>query len=120
MRNQPNKRSLGSFYEEQAIRYLQQYDVRIVDRNFRNRFGEIDLIGYDGDTLVFFEVKYRSGDTSGYAEEAVGVKKRHTICRVSDYYRVIHEISDNTAIRFDVLAINDSKIRWIRNAFNYC
>ena len=118
--NETNKRSLGSFYEEQAITYLQQYSVRIVEKNFRNRFGEIDLIGYDGGTLVFFEVKYRAGNRSGYAEEAVGAKKRRTICKVADYYRVLHGIGDFTPVRFDVIAINEGKIHWIRDAFGYC
>ena len=115
-----NKRSLGTFYEEQAIMYLQQYQIRIVERNFRNRFGEIDLIGYDGNTLVFFEVKYRKSASSGYAEDAVGARKRHTICKVADYYRTLHGISDFAEIRFDVIAINEGKIHWIKDAFNYC
>ena len=71
-----NKRSLGTFYEEQAITYLQQYQIRIVERNFRNRFGEIDLIGYDGNTLVFFEVKYR--------------KSVHHFCCKFDYKHLLY------------------------------
>ena len=115
-----NLRNVGSAYEEQAVRFLEKYDVRIVERNFRNRFGEIDLIGYDGEYLVFFEVKYRSADKSGYAEDAVGSRKRHTICKVADYYRVINQVSDFSPIRFDVIAINEGDIHWIKDAFAYC
>lgn len=115
-----NKRSLGTAYEDKAARYLEEYGVRIVERSFRGRFGEIDLIGYDGDTLVFFEVKYRSSSKSGFAEEAVTPSKRSTICKVADYYRVMHGISDFADLRFDVIAINEDKIHWIQNAFNYC
>ena len=99
---------------------MKQYDVRIVERNFRNRFGEIDLIGYDGEFLVFFEVKYRTTTQAGYGEDAVNAKKRHTICKVSDYYRVLNGIGDFTPIRYDVIAIKGDEVKWIKDAFSYC
>ena len=91
-----------------------------MEKNFRNRFGEIDLIGYDGEYLVFFEVKYRKSKDAGYGEEAVNAHKQHKICRVSDYYRTIHGIGDFTPLRYDVIAINGEEIRWVRDAFSYC
>ena len=115
-----NTRKVGSEYEKRAEEYLKKYGIRIVEHNFRNRFGEIDLIGYDGEYLVFFEVKYRTGEGGGYGEEAVNYKKQRSICRVSDYYRVLHGISDFSAIRFDVIAIRGEEIRWIKDAFAYC
>ena len=115
-----NKRSVGAAYEYRAVEYLKARGVRIVERNFRNRFGEIDLIGYDKEYLVFFEVKFRTTKTSGYAEDAVNLKKQHIICKVSDYYRTIHKISDFSPIRYDVIAINESDIHWIKDAFYYC
>jgi len=115
-----NNRALGTEYEGMAENYLKQYGVRIVEKNFRNRFGEIDLIGYDGEYLVFFEVKYRKSESSGYGEDAVNAKKRHNICKVSDYYRSIHGIGDFTPMRYDVIAVNKGQIRWIKNAFEYC
>ena len=115
-----NKRSMGSAYEKMAEDFLRKYDVRIVDRNFRNRFGEIDLIGYEGEYLVFFEVKYRTGDQSGSGEEAVNFKKQRTICKVADYYRILHGISDFSPMRFDVIAIRGNNIHWIKDAFAYC
>ena len=115
-----NLRKDGSAHEEKAKAFLEKYGIRIVDMNFRNRFGEIDLIGYEGDVLVFFEVKYRSSNASGYAEDAVNAKKRHTICKVADYYRMLHGIGDFQAIRFDVIAMNDRDIHWVKDAFAYC
>ena len=115
-----NKRSLGTEYEQMTENYLNQFGVRIVEKNFRNRFGEIDLIGYDGEFLVFFEVKYRSGAGSGFGEDAVDARKRHNICKVSDYYRMLNEIGEFTPIRYDVIAINGKKIHWIKDAFAYC
>lgn len=111
---------MGSEYEERTVAYLQEYGVRIVERNFRNRFGEIDLIGYDGEYLVFFEVKYRNSDGSGSGEDAVNAKKRHNICKVSDYYRVLNGIGEFTPMRYDVIAIKGNQIHWIKNAFAYC
>ena len=54
-----NKRNIGTEYEKLAEEYLVKNGVRILEKNFRSRFGEIDLIGYDREYLVFFEVKYR-------------------------------------------------------------
>ncbi|MBR4581130.1 MAG: YraN family protein [Lachnospiraceae bacterium] len=115
-----NKRSLGTEYEHMTENYLKEFGVRIVEKNFRNRFGEIDLIGYDGEYLVFFEVKFRRDEGSGSGEDAVGIKKRHTICKVSDYYRMLNGIGEFTPIRYDVIAINGDRIRWIKDAFAYC
>ena len=114
-----NTRKLGTRKEEAACKYLEQNGVRIAERNFCCRLGEIDIIGYDGEYLVFFEVKYRSSDAKGSASQAVGVRKQQKICRVSDYYRMIHRCPDNTPIRFDVIAIDNDKIEWLQNAFPY-
>ena len=80
-----NKRQTGTEYENFAVKYLEERGVRILERNFRNRFGEIDIIGYDGEYLVFFEVKYRRDLRKGSPIEAVSPKKCHTICRVADF-----------------------------------
>lgn len=123
-----NKRKLGAKYEEMAARFLAAHGVKILEQNFRNRLGEIDLIARDGKYTVFIEVKYRTGEGAGAPEEAVNAKKMWTICRVSDYYRRIHHLSDETPIRYDVLAIlRDAKeevientdIRWYKDAFPY-
>ena len=115
-----NNRSIGNQYEDRVCEYLKSGGVRIMERNFRNRFGEIDIIGYDGEYLVFFEVKYRKDAAAGFAQEAVGQKKMHTICKVSDYYRTIHGIGDFSPIRYDVVAVNENEISWVKNAFPYC
>lgn len=114
-----NKREKGAQKEEQVCACLRSEGVRIVERNFRNRQGEIDIIGYDGAYLVFFEVKYRSGMSKGTAAEAVGFTKQKKICRVADYYRVIHQCPEDTPIRFDVVAMDGEHIDWIKNAFEY-
>ena len=87
--------------------------------NFRRKIGEIDIIGNDNDTLVFYEVKYRSSDYMGSPKEAVNIHKIRKICRVSDFYRLINKIEDNKSIRFDVISIKGEEIEWIKNAFEY-
>lgn len=114
-----NKRSIGTEYEKLAKEHLQKNGVVILEENFRNRFGEIDIIGRDGDYLVFFEVKYRSNLKLGHPLEAVNYAKQKQISRVSDYYRVIKKIGDFAPMRFDVIAIFGSEITWIKNAFYY-
>lgn len=115
-----NTREIGTRKEEDACAYLMQNGIRIVSRNFRCRQGEIDIIGYDKEYLVFFEVKYRGSDAKGSAAQAVGVGKQKKICRVADYYRMIHACPGDTPIRFDVIAIDNDKIEWFQNAFSYC
>ena len=114
-----NKREKGAQKEEQVCAYLLSKGVKIKERNFRCRQGEIDIIGDDGEFLVFFEVKYRSSRGMGSAAEAVGYTKQGKICRVADYYRMIHRCNDDTPVRFDVVAIDGKDLNWIRNAFYY-
>lgn len=120
VKKESNTRAIGKAQEELACRYLEEKGIRIQARNFRCRQGEIDLIGYDGEYLVFFEVKYRKDTSKGSAAEAVGIRKQRKICRVSDYYRMSHKCPSDTAVRFDVIAIDDDNIEWIQNAFDYC
>ena len=114
-----NKRDKGAQKEEQVCAYLLSKGVKIKERNFRCKQGEIDIIGYDGDYLVFFEVKYRGSRSAGSAAEAVGFAKQRRICRVADYYRMIHHCKEDTPIRFDVVAIDGENFQWIKNAFYY-
>lgn len=112
-----NNRATGSDREKQAAEYLEQQGMRIVERNFRCKLGEIDLIGWHQNYLVFVEVKYRSSSVKGSAVEAVDERKQRRICRVADYYRNSHRIGNQTGVRYDVVAIQEEKMEWITNAF---
>lgn len=114
-----NTREKGAEYEQIAAGYLQRCGVEILERNYRNRTGEIDLIGKDGAYTVFFEVKYRRNDRKGAPAEAVNFAKQKTICRVADYYRMTHNMGDFSAVRYDVVAIEDGEITWYKNAFSH-
>lgn len=112
-----NTREKGTEKEQLAVQYLTERGMRVVERNFRGRQGEIDLIGYHENYLVFVEVKFRAGLAKGSALDAVTPCKQRRICRTADYYRVLHHLGENTAVRYDVLAIQGEEIQWIQNAF---
>lgn len=119
IRKTMNTREKGAQKEQQVCAYLLSEGVEILERNFRAGQGEIDVIGRDGSYLVFFEVKYRAGAGRGSAAEAVGSAKQRKICQVADYYRLRHQCSEDTPIRFDVVAIDGERLRWIKNAYDY-
>ena len=87
--------------------------------NYRCRFGEIDLIARDNEYLVFIEVKYRKGSWSGRALEAVNFAKQKTICKVARYFLAVEYHNVDIPCRFDVVGIDDKKVYWVKNAFEY-
>lgn len=113
-----NTRQKGTDWEQYAAEYLTGQGMRIVEKNFRcGRNGEIDMIGYHRGYLVFVEVKYRRSRSKGTAAEAVGLRKQKQICKTADYYRYLHHIGENRAVRYDVIAIQGEETFWIQNAF---
>ena len=113
-----NNRETGSRYEEKAREFLERQGFTILEKNFRTRQGEIDLIGKEKEYLVFIEVKHRKNTSFGLPEEAVNFRKQRTICRVSDVYRMKHRLGE-VPMRFDVVADLDGKMELFRNAFSY-
>lgn len=114
-----NTREKGKEKEQLAAEYLEHCGMKILVRNFRGRQGEIDIVGEHEGYLVFVEVKYRKDTSKGNACEAVNITKQKQICKVADYYRLSHGISANTAIRYDVVAIQGKDIQWLQNAFSH-
>lgn len=114
-----NRRYIGAINEAIAADFLKNNGLVILEQNYRNRFGEIDIIAKDMSHIVFVEVKYRKTANTGHPEEAVNLKKAKTICKVADYYIISKKLLYNTQYRFDVVAIEDNNIRWHKNAFDY-
>ena len=100
--------------------FLEKNGLKIKEKNFRCRLGEIDLIARDRKYLVFVEVKYRYSAESGGASAAVDCRKQRIISRTALFYLVRHGYGTDTPCRFDVVAIDGDRIEWIRNAFDYC
>ena len=114
-----NLRKTGSQMEEAAVSYLAERGVTILERNFRDRNGEIDLIAQEDGVLLFIEVKYRRSSRYGEPEEAVNVEKQRKISRTALYYLHHKQEGMQTPMRFDVISVTDGEIRWIRDAFPF-
>ena len=95
---------LGETGEELACRELRRRGYAVVARRFRTRFGEIDIIARDGETLVFVEVKARSSPEFGAPAEAVTPRKQHTISLMASEY-LLRTGSTAAPCRFDVVAV---------------
>lgn len=114
-----NNRRIGEKYEKQAAEFLQRQGLVIIERNYRCKLGEIDLIAQDGTYYVFVEVKYRNGSVSGFAAEAVTKQKQKRISQVAVHYLTVHCHCLDLPCRFDVVGIDGEKVRWIRDAFEF-
>ena len=90
--------------------------LNIVDNIFKNN---LTCLLFLKTGSIFFEVKYRSSGRKGCAAQAVGLTKQRKICRVADYYRMMHHCAADTPIRFDVVAVENGRLEWIRDAFGY-
>ena len=116
-----NKRKIGTEYENIAIKYLIDKGYEILEKNFRCRFGEIDIIARhkvgNDIFIVFIEVKYRKNERNGSPFEAVDYKKQMIIRKVSEYYLMINGYMEIPQIRYDVVGIIGRKIELIQNAF---
>ena len=107
----------GRRAEDLAAAYQQQRGLRVLARNYRCRFGEIDLIARDGDTLVFVEVRMRSSDRFGGAAASITAAKRAKLVRTARHY--LAGVARAPACRFDALLVTGAKLslEWIKNAF---
>ncbi|SFG40650.1 putative endonuclease [Desulfotomaculum arcticum] len=113
------RRSLGIQGEDIAAQYLQKKGLVILERNFRCRLGEIDIIARDGDCLVFIEVKTRSSDRFGLAQDSITRQKIYKVRRLAQAYLAQRSFS-GLNVRFDVVAVNSAreiKVTHIENAF---
>ncbi len=112
-----HKKLLGKIGENSAAKFLKKQGFKILEQNYKNPFGEIDIIARDGEYTVFVEVKTRLSDAFGAPCEAVDYKKRKKYERIAKGYMVSKGISDS-AVRFDVIEIENGKINHIKDAFS--
>lgn len=112
-----SKRKLGLQKETLAAEYLTAQGVKVLEKNFYFRSGEIDLIVKDGQYLCFIEVKYRTSNQCGLPEDAVTWAKQKKIIFGAKRYLYQQRLSLDTPCRFDVISIYQENITWIRNAF---
>jgi putative endonuclease len=106
----------GAADEQRAADYLRDQGLRLVARNWRSRFGEIDLICRDGDTLVFVEVRARRAGGFGGAAESITAAKRGRLIKTAELYLAGQAVQP--PCRFDAVLIDGARLTWLRNAFD--
>lgn len=110
----------GNFGEELVYEYLEKEGTRVLARNFKSNFGEIDVIFKDKDEIVFAEIKSRTGIKYGFPAESVTFRKQNHIKMTAKYYLYINNLM-NCKIRFDVIEVylksDKNIIHQIKNVF---
>jgi putative endonuclease len=116
-----NTRSAGARYEDIALDHLECAGLELIARNYRCRYGEIDLVMRERDTVVFVEVRFRRSGRFGDGIDSVNAGKRAKLVRAASAFLAEHPRLADAACRFDVLAISDDARSplpdWRRNAF---
>ncbi len=114
-----NTKEIGNKYEDKACEYLKNQGMSLIERNYRCKIGEIDIVAKDEERneLVFVEVKYRKSQAAGGADFAVNTKKQQKIKKVASVYMLHHQISSDTFCRFDCIMITGDKVNYVKNAF---
>ena len=113
-----NRNAEGTAAERLAATFLQSHGLKLLETNYHCRFGEIDLILRDGDTLVFAEVRLRSSSNFGGAAESITAQKRQKLLKAARYYLAAGKKIPRC--RFDAVLLSGMSkrdIQWIKNAF---
>lgn len=108
----------GTAAEQRAALFLQRQKLQLLEKNYRCRFGEIDLVMQENDTVVFVEVRQRSSDRFGGAAASITLAKQQKLTLAAQHYLARH--GNDTPCRFDAVLISGDKndeIEWVRNAF---
>lgn len=106
----------GQAGEERAFAYLLEQGLTPVERNFRCKGGEIDLIMQDGKVLVFVEVRKRAGDSYGGAAASITTRKQARLILAAQVFLQRHAMPP--PCRFDVIAIDGERMTWLKNAID--
>jgi putative endonuclease len=114
------RQALGKHGEDVAVGELERRGYAVLERRYRTRHGEIDIVAQDGDVVVFIEVKVKETAEFGTAAEAVTFRKQRRIVSMAVDYLARHRLSGR-ACRFDVVAIDgagkDAVLTYYRGAF---
>lgn len=112
---------IGAAAEDAALHYLKAQGLDLLERNYRCRYGELDLIMRAAEILVFVEVRYRSSIAYGGALASIGDTKQRRLTRAAECYLVAHPDLSYAACRFDAIAVRHTAgeydFNWLPNAF---
>ncbi|HKI73999.1 MAG TPA: YraN family protein [Pseudomonadales bacterium] len=106
----------GNAAEDAALDWLEQQGLRVVERNFRCKMGEIDLIMVDGNVLVFVEVRLRTNPDYMNGAESISRTKIRRLIRTATWYLQTRGQHGTMECRFDVVSLG-SRFEWIKEAF---
>jgi putative endonuclease len=116
-----NRKAIGSEGEEKAILFLKKQGFKILEKNYRCKIGEIDIIATKNDLISFVEVKTRRSEEFGHPEESVNRRKRKKIINTAKYYLMVNNLYYKKDVRFDILSIirkkSEFEIDFFENAF---
>lgn len=117
-----DSKELGHFGEAYTATHLADLGYRIIARNYRSRYGEIDIVAEQGDTVVFVEVKARRSRIYGEPKEAVGIRKQQKLIRTAMIFLQENNWEER-ACRFDVIEVvflpnGTVRVEHIENAFS--
>lgn len=107
----------GDAAEELACQHLQRQGLTLIERNYRCRHGEIDLVMRDKESTVFVEVRYRNNSSFGGSAVSVDGRKQTKLIAAASHYLQHHPALAQRPARFDVVAIAPGALEWIRDAF---
>lgn len=114
-----NRQQIGRQGEEIAVRHLLAKGYEILERNFRTRYGEIDIVARVNGIMVFVEVRSRTSLVRGTGLESVDVHKQQQVRQMGNWYLQLHRLYD-VPVRFDVISvlfIEPMRIDHVENAF---
>jgi len=114
-----NKES-GKEGEERAAKALEAAGMEIIERNYRSKFGEIDIIALEGETIVFVEVKNWSVFGIQDLGFSINTRKQQKIIKTAKFFLLENRKYSNMTIRFDVVFIDNNSIRHLASAFTEC
>ena len=122
MDNNPSTRSRGQAGEERAEAHLLRAGLEILERNVTLAGAEVDIVAADRDargelTVVFVEVRSRADDRCGHPFETVDARKQARVRRAATAWLLRQGLLDRVAVRFDVIAIVDGRVEWLRGCF---
>ena len=114
----PTRNERGRWAEDLAAEHLTTDGLEPVQRNYRCKWGEIDLIMRDQQTLVFVEVRFRNRGDYGSGAESVDARKQHKLISSAEHFLQAHSNLQDTPCRFDVVSVSPEDVRWIKDAFH--
>lgn len=117
-------RAAGDVFEQRARAELERAGLTCLAHNYSTRYGEIDLVMHDGDTVVFVEVRYRKSASHGDAVASVTASKQAKLIQAAQHWLAAHPKHARHPCRFDVVSYDGPadaiRREWLRGAFEVC